>query len=48
MIQNNYNPSTDTFEWTDKGIVFDGGGCTNTFGDSLYDLAVRFSDIDGA
>jgi hypothetical protein len=47
MIRNDYSKATDTFAWTDVGRIFNGGGCTNHYGVGLFDLGVRFADIDG-
>lgn len=46
MIRNDYSSDTDKFAWTDMGIVFD-GGCPNQSGKGLFDLAVRFADVNG-
>jgi hypothetical protein len=47
MIRNDYSSATDTFAWTDMGIVFDGGGCPNHHGVGLFDMGVRFADVTG-
>ncbi|KAF8864123.1 hypothetical protein BDZ45DRAFT_797633 [Acephala macrosclerotiorum] len=46
-MRSDYSRETDTFAWTDMGIVSGDASCTETYGTGLYDLAVRFADIDG-
>jgi hypothetical protein len=47
MIRNDYDRLTDTFAFTDVGIVSGGVDCQEHYGTGLFDLAVRFADIDG-
>ena len=47
MIRNDYSRETDTFAWTDMGIVWGGSQCSAKIGPALFDLSVRFTDIDG-
>lgn len=47
MLRNDYSRETDTFEFTDVGIVSGGISCSEHYGSGLFDLAVRFADIDG-
>lgn len=43
LIQNEYSSDTDVFTWSDAGIVFPEGACTNKYGVGIFDLAVRFA-----
>jgi hypothetical protein len=47
MLRNDYFRETDTFLFTDVGIVSGGISCQEHYGPGIFDLAVRFADIDG-
>lgn len=47
MLRNDYSRETDTFSFTDIGIVSAGISCLEHYGPGLFDLAVRFADLDG-
>lgn len=47
MLRNDYSRETDTFSFTDMGIVSGGVNCQEHYGTGLFDLSVRFADLDG-
>lgn len=47
MIRNDYSSVSDSFAWTEVGIVSAGISCDNHYGLGQFDLAVRFADVDG-
>lgn len=47
MLRNDYSRETDTFSFIDMGIVSAGVNCHEQYGTGLFDLSVRFADLDG-
>lgn len=45
MWQNNWNPGTRSWSFSDKGIVSGTTGCTMGYGVIENDLGVRFADL---
>lgn len=47
MWQNNWNPSTRSWTFSDKGVVSGSASCTTGYGLIENDLGVRFADLTG-
>lgn len=50
IVRNDYNAATNKFSWTDSGVWTDNNQnvvCDDTYGIGLFDLGVRFADLDG-
>jgi len=46
VILNGYTPGTG-FSWNNIGYISLGVGCEEQYGFGLFDMAIRFADLDG-
>jgi hypothetical protein len=46
MWKNNYDAVTDTFDFTDEGIVSGAATCTEGWGVDIFDRGMRLHDVE--